>query len=118
MDGRVQAPVTDWLKNYLGIDFIDVITEPGPDRIISCHRQNIVRALKEKCSFSIRGHGSNVLAIAGHHDCAGNIVKDGVHRCQILESVAVIASWGFGVRVIGLWVDEKYDVHLIYDSEI
>jgi hypothetical protein len=31
MDGRAQLPVIEWLKRECGVDYVDTITEPGPD---------------------------------------------------------------------------------------
>lgn len=35
IDGRVQLPVIKWLKENYYLDFVDMITEPGPDKVLS-----------------------------------------------------------------------------------
>ena len=40
MDGRTQQPIIDWAKNVLNVDFIDTITEAGPDKILSNDSDN------------------------------------------------------------------------------
>jgi hypothetical protein len=35
MDGRVQLPVIEWMKRNYALDYIDMITEPGSDKIMS-----------------------------------------------------------------------------------
>ncbi len=35
MDGRVQLPVSRWIKKNFGVDFVDTITEPGPNGILA-----------------------------------------------------------------------------------
>ncbi|GAB4379897.1 MAG: hypothetical protein Kow0042_29680 [Calditrichia bacterium] len=35
LDGRVQLPVIQHLKKRFKVDFVDVITEPGPNLILS-----------------------------------------------------------------------------------
>jgi hypothetical protein len=49
MDGRVQLPVIEWLKKNYKADFIDTITEPGPNKILS-ERKNrfLIESIKKK----------------------------------------------------------------------
>ena len=35
MDGRVQLPVINYLKQKFNVEFIDTITEVGPNKIIA-----------------------------------------------------------------------------------
>ena len=35
MDGRVQLPVIQWIKENYRVDFVDVITEAGMDSVLS-----------------------------------------------------------------------------------
>jgi hypothetical protein len=35
IDGRVQLPVIEFLKNRFGVDFVDCITEAAPVRILA-----------------------------------------------------------------------------------
>ena len=35
MDGRTQEPVIAFVKKRFGIDCVDMITEPGPDKILA-----------------------------------------------------------------------------------
>ncbi len=35
IDGRVQIPVTNWLKENFDVDYVDLITEPGIDKVLS-----------------------------------------------------------------------------------
>ena len=35
IDGRVQQPVSDWLKLYCHVRWVDLVTEPGPDRLLA-----------------------------------------------------------------------------------
>ena len=35
MDGRVQLPVISYMMDRFGADCVDVISEPGPNRIIA-----------------------------------------------------------------------------------
>jgi hypothetical protein len=35
IDGRVQIPVIEWLRRQYGMEYIDMITEPGPERLLT-----------------------------------------------------------------------------------
>ncbi len=113
IDGRVQLPVAKWLKENYSVDYVDMVTEPGPDKVLAEGILDKIEALKTKVLISIKAHNSNIIVIAGHHDCAGNPVAREVHEEQIRKSIEVIKSWNLGVRVIGAWVNYKWIVELI-----
>lgn len=111
MDGRVQKPVFNFICANYGVDFIDMITEPGPIKILSeNHDKFTIESLRLKTALSIDKHKSNLIAIIGHHDCAGNPVSEKVQRIQLLHSVNFIRGWNFSAEVIGLWVNENWEV--------
>jgi hypothetical protein len=60
-------------------------------------------------------HGSKIVAISGHHDCAGNPEKKETQLKQILSAIKVMKMWDFDVLIIGLWIDEKWNVWEISD---
>jgi hypothetical protein len=73
MDGRVQIPVTDYLKFNFGAEYVDMITEPGPNKILAENNDKIrLASIKERVAISVERHHSNLIALVGHHDCAGN----------------------------------------------
>jgi hypothetical protein len=110
MDGRVQEPVINWLKAAYNVDYIDMITEPGPDKVVSEGSLEAERSIKAKVAISVEIHDSKVIAVAGHVDCAGNPVSDDEHKRQILESVEKIKSWNLGLPVVGLWINHEWQV--------
>jgi carbonic anhydrase len=86
MDGRVQGPVTEWIKKRYSVDFVDVITEPGPNNILARNlEKSSVESIKKRVEISVRKHGSKLVAIVGHHDCAGNPAEKDFHGdCEVL----------------------------------
>lgn len=111
IDGRTQLPVVEWLKKNYNLDYVDMITEPGADKILS---QNLNgKELKLKVLISVEKHNSNVIAIAGHCDCAGNPVSNDEHLDQIRKGIKVITSWNLPVKAIGIWINEKWEAELI-----
>ncbi len=114
IDGRVQAPVNEFIRHNYGVDYVDVITVPAPDRVLSENGSvDIIRSIKEYASISVEKHGSNIIVIAGHHDCAANPVGEKEHRRQIGEAVKNIKEWGLGVDVHGVWVGEDWEAVLL-----
>jgi len=116
IDGRVQYPMLEWMKENLNVNYVDMVTEPGPDRVLSGGSVTGSISIKERVSVSVNAHGSGVVAIAGHYDCAGNPVPDEEHINQIRRSVKAVLSWGLGVRVLGLFVNENCQVETVEDS--
>lgn len=114
MDGRVQVPVIELLKKEYGVEYVDMVTEPGPNKILAEKNQSLIlESIKRKVEISINKHGSKLIAIVGHHDCAGNPVEKEIQVSQILTAIKTILSWGFNVQVIGIWIDENWEVHKV-----
>ncbi len=114
IDGRVQEPVVGFLKGRFGADYVDLITEPGPDALLAEYTDKlIINSIKKRVKVSLRKHNSRIIAIAGHYDCVANPVNKRRHLQQIEESVKKIKSWGFGVSVYGLWVNRKFKAETV-----
>lgn len=111
MDGRVQVPVIAWLRADTGADYVDNITEPGPVKILAEGRnRTLLNSIRRRVKISVERHGSNLVAIIAHHDCAGNPVDEQTQRRQLEKAIKRVESWGLGVRVVGLWVNEQWQV--------
>jgi len=114
IDGRVQMPVVGWMKKEYGVQYVDMITELGPNKILA-ENTNLakIESIRKRLDISITKHNSRVVAIAGHYDCAGNPVGEENQIKHIFAAVQVIREWNMGVRVIGLWVDEYWRVRVV-----
>ncbi|HKQ76237.1 MAG TPA: carbonic anhydrase [Blastocatellia bacterium] len=117
IDGRVQVPVLDWIRSYLNVDYVDLITEPGPDKVITYGTEWAYNSIFEKATLSIKTLGSRSISIVGHYDCRANPISKEEHIDQIQRSVEIIEEWRLGVRILGLWVNEWRYVDLIKDTE-
>ncbi len=107
MDGRVQLPVINWLRENLSVDYVDMITEPGPDKILA-----------EGTAISVNKHGSDTILVAAHDDCAGNPVARAQHEMHVRQSVIRIRSWNLPVkRIFGAWIGEDWKVEIIEASQ-
>jgi hypothetical protein len=112
MDGRVQEPVAAWIKARFGVDYVDTITEPGPDRILSELNGPESRSIRRRVEISVNKHGSRVVCLVAHHDCAGNPVSKEVHLAQLASGLREMESWGLPVRWVGLWVNQDWQVEV------
>ena len=111
MDGRVQIPVINWLRSQYGVDYVDMITEPGPVQFLAENKDPWISAsIRRRLEISLNRHNSELVAIMGHHDCAGNPVPKETQLEQILTAIKTVEGWNFKVRVIGLWVNEHWEV--------
>lgn len=111
MDGRVQIPVTNWVRSQYGVDYVDMITEPGPIRFLAEGEDPLISAsIQRRLEISVNHHNSKLVAIVGHNDCAGNPVPKETQLKQIVAAIKTVEGWNFKVRVIGLWVNENWKV--------
>jgi hypothetical protein len=114
MDGRVQIPVIEFLRMQYGVDYVDMITEPGPERLLAeCKDRKGIESIQKRVEISVTRHSSKLVAIAGHRDCAGNPADKETQLKQISSAVKIVESWNLEVRVIGLWVDERWEVQKV-----
>lgn len=111
MDGRIQIPLANWIKENHSVDYVDAITEPGVDKKVA--ENSDLESIKTKVAISINAHKSRLVVVSGHYDCAGNPVSNEEHYAQIKKSVDVISSWNLGINVIGAWIDEDWKVNPI-----
>ena len=107
-----QLPVIDHFKNKYKIDYVDIITIPGVNRILAENKGSIIEAIKSIWT-SINVHKSKIVAIVGHYDCAGNPVDKETQLKDILAAMKTVASWGLKVDIIGLWVDKNWKSSLV-----
>ena len=113
IDGRTQAPVSDWIKENHSVDYVDTITEPGCDKVLLEVDYDKIDRIKSKLLISIKAHNSSLIVIAGHHDCAANPVSKEEHLTQIKKSINIIKSWNFPVKVIGVWVNDQWKIEQV-----
>lgn len=109
MDGRIQDPISAWIRANNPVDHVDVITRPGIDGMLAAGRE--AGSVREMTRISVDAHKSGLIVVSGHHDCAGNPVTASEHAAHIAAAVREVESWGLGPRVAGAWVDERWAVN-------
>ena len=86
MDGRIQESTIKYLKDTYGITYVDTITEPGPCKILADDTNKmLVDSILNRVNVSVNKHGSKLIAISGHYDCAGNPCGEQGQSRRILE---------------------------------
>lgn len=115
MDGRTQEPTINWAKKEFNVDYVDAITEAGPDKILADDSGDLVESIKNRVLISVEKHGSKNIIMISHHDCAGNPISKEEHLAHLEKSVNLIASWNLGVNIIGVWIDENWKVNKIIE---
>jgi len=117
MDGRIQLPVNEWIRKTFNVDYVDTITMPGPNKVMAKGYFGEMDSIRQKVRISIKAHGSSVLAIVGHYDCAGNPVSKEEIVKQIQTNVIRIKDWGLPVDVVGLWVNDRWEVETVAECK-
>jgi len=114
MDGRVQEPVHKFVRERFGDLYPDTITEAGPNGILAHpEEKQLTESIFNRVSISVKKHHSTKIAVVGHHDCLGNPGPKDVQNSHTEEAVKLLKQWFPGMEVIGLWVDENWQVHEI-----
>jgi len=112
IDGRVQLPVIQWIKDNYDTDHVDMITEPGIDGFLSDNDKSI-DSIKKKVCISVEKNSASVIFIAGHYDCKGNPVSEDVHREHIRTSRGRLEKEFPEIPVMGLWVNSEWKVERV-----
>jgi hypothetical protein len=111
MDGRIQIPISQWLKANYSIEYIDTITDHGIVKLFS--NVDEVAKIKSKVTLSIEQSNSEIILVSAHHDCEGNSVQKDEQISQVKSAMSVIKSWGLTATIVGVWVNEDLKVEVI-----
>lgn len=111
IDGRIQEPLQEWLKKKYELDYVDMITEHGAEKLFSDDKHHA--ELRNKISYSIKNSNSKIILVSAHHDCEGNIVSKDKQISQLKAAISILQSWNLGVPVIGAWVNENLQIESI-----
>ncbi|MFQ5586081.1 MAG: carbonic anhydrase, partial [Thermodesulfobacteriota bacterium] len=73
IDGRTQLPVISYLKQRFDVEYVDIISGPGPNLLLAKGEDSsAVDLLLKGIQVSVDHHHSIGIAVVGHHDCAAN----------------------------------------------
>ena len=111
IDGRIQLPIIHWLKEKYNVSYVDTITNYAVDKLFS--NKNSIQEIKDNVLLSISTHGSKLIVISGHYDCIENPVSKKEHMIQIKNAISIIQSWDMKAEVIGVWVNEDWELETL-----
>lgn len=116
IDGRCQIPVINFAKKNFKVDFVDMITEPGIDKIFGQGEKKKIEEIKKKVLISVKKHRSKTLILVGHADCAKNPVSEKEHKIQIKKGIEIIQSWNLPVKIYGIFLDKNFKPNQVKKS--
>ncbi len=115
MDGRTQIPVIEWMRREYGVEYVDSITEPGPVRILAeAGDSSPAMSILGRLAISAEQHGSRVVAVVAHADCAGNPKPESEQLAQLRSAIETVKVWRLAVEPVGLWIGEDWRVRRVY----
>jgi len=115
VDGRVQLPVIHWIKAKYKVDYVDMITNAGMDRVLADENADIEKVLGT-IDLLLDRNETNSVFIVGHYDCLGNSVDEKTHKELICAAAERLKSSKSICRVIGLWVSKESVVEKIVEK--
>ncbi len=108
MDGRVQLTVINFMQKRFGAVDVDMITEPGPNKILAEGVDTAaVSSVQRRVDISLEKHKSCGMAIVGHEDCGGNPAEKPEQLQQLVAARLFLKETYPDVECIALWVDLK-----------
>ena len=115
MDGRVQEPVINWMKVRYGLDYVDMITEPGPIKLIAEQDPDALESILDRLEISIGKHNSN----RGRRGRSSRLRRKSClaeeQEEQIAFSVNYLRSLDLGVKVVGLYITDTWLVNVVQE---
>jgi len=110
MDGRVQLPVIRYLQGRFEVAYVDSVTEAGPVKSLTEPvDETVSQSILRRVAVS-RTHGSKVVAVIAHDDCAGNPEDDTTQRRQLEEAMGFLAGHFPDMLILGLWLNRDWSV--------
>jgi carbonic anhydrase len=114
MDGRIQLPVIKYLQTCFDAEFVDLVTEAGPTLILATQsNMDVIESILARIHLSVSKHGSVGIAVIGHHDCAANPASKAEQLLHIRDSLSFLRQHYQDTSLIGLWVDENWEVSAV-----
>jgi len=106
MDGRTKEAVIRYMKSRYSVRFVDFPTDAGTDKVLAdCTDICGVEKLKKLVGISVHDHGSCIVAIIGHEECAGNPASKDEQIKHLQKAKETVESFGFDVDIVLLWVE-------------
>jgi carbonic anhydrase len=113
IDGRVHLPLIGWMRDMLSVDYVDLVTYAGADGLFASDPATAETLLRPAVEISVQKHGSPVVALVGHFDCAANPGSAEAHRQQLLDGTRALQRWNLPVKVLAIWVNADWHIDVV-----
>jgi len=112
LDGRIQLPVIHYLQKRFNAEYVDSITEAGPNLILSNQKSELlIQSILKRLKISVEEHKAVGIAIAGHHNCYGNPASREDQTAHTQNAIQFLRKQYPKIEIIGLWIDKDLKVH-------
>lgn len=119
IDGRVQMPVIHYMKARFALDYVDIISEPGINRLVAeGANDSFLDWIVRKIRITLDRHGSNHIAVVGHFDCGANPapeLEQAIHTRQAIDRLRPFMP--DYVQFCALWVNARRGISEIRDPK-
>ena len=113
IDGSTQGVVIDYMKQKYNIEGVDMQRFRVDGLFSNEQNSTEIALIRRAVSISIERHGSQIIALVGHYDCAGNPGDREHHNKHIQRAMQEVSSWNFNEEVIVLYVNEKREIEVV-----
>jgi hypothetical protein len=114
MDGRVQRSVNEVVRDLFQVHYVDTITEAGIVKFLSEETQSAqTEATLASIRISLECHGSRAIAVAAHHNCAGNPREEGDQKAQLQAAVRFLSKRFENCRIAAVWVGDTWNASVL-----
>lgn len=118
IDGRVHISLISFMQKRFGVEYVDLVTEPGVVAVVSkepdSQRSGFIFS---KVDVSVDKHAPKAIAIVAHEDCAGNPVPKSDQMKQLADSYRHLRERYPEEKIIALWIDGDWTVHEVPEPE-
>ena len=110
-DGRCQGPSRKWQKANFGVEAVDKITVAGLVERLSKKDPLTINFVQRELLIYLTKHGSLVVTVSAHNDCAGNRTTKKKQIKQLRKARKIVSNMirsfnlGRKVNVFILWVN-------------
>jgi hypothetical protein len=106
IDGEIQQPTIEYLKKVWLVDWVDVITAPAPELLLSeCSDNTGIRLINENIQASMAHQERRRVAVVAHCDCIFNTAPTQVKRGMLQGAVRHLRESLTDAEVVGVWID-------------
>ena len=104
----VVYPVNNKRESVMSIKAYNSVKEIDDDLDLA-----IIASIFKRIDISVNKHKSELIAVVGHFDCAGNPGPDDQQKRQVRSAIELLQDTYPKIEIIGLWVDSNWEVHLV-----